>query len=156
MAQPMIQNYRSVKKYLLTLGLTIKLPIGNKAANMDPKQLQSGVTISTMKELGGPDFACCYARVRAISMQPMVDYMGGFEVVADFLPSPAELAFREDGVKLTLAQSKNSVDFFKSEASKHQTQYQRVIRRLLDAYVQAQSAVAGQVKRRVSKSAPRN
>lgn len=80
--------------------------------------------------------------------------MDGLEVVADFLPSPAELAFREDGVKVTLALSKSSVDFFKSEASKHQTQYQRMIRRLLDSYVQAQSAVAGQAKRRVPKSAP--
>ena len=64
--------------------------------------------------------------------------VGDVAVVADFLPSPAELAFREDGVKVTLALSKTSVDFFKSEASKHQTQYQRMIRRLLDSYVQAQ------------------
>ncbi len=28
--------------------------------------------------------------------------MGEVEVVADFLPSPAELAFKEDGVKVTL------------------------------------------------------
>ena len=47
--------------------------------------------------------------------------MGEVEVVADFLPSPAELAFREDGVKVTLSLSKSSVAFFKSEASKHQT-----------------------------------
>jgi predicted DNA binding CopG/RHH family protein len=63
--------------------------------------------------------------------------MGDVEVVADFLPSPAELAFREDGVKVTLAPSKRSVEFFKSEASKRQTQYQRKIRRLLDSYVEA-------------------
>ena len=36
--------------------------------------------------------------------------MGDVEVVADFLPSPAELAFKEDGVKVTLALSKSSVD----------------------------------------------
>ena len=65
--------------------------------------------------------------------------MGDVEVVVDFLPSPAELAFKEDGVKVTLALSKSSVDFFKSEASKHQTQYQRMIRRLLDSYVEAQA-----------------
>jgi hypothetical protein len=47
--------------------------------------------------------------------------MGDVEVDADFLPSPAELAFREDGVKVTLSLSKSSVAFFKSEASKHQT-----------------------------------
>jgi predicted DNA binding CopG/RHH family protein len=64
--------------------------------------------------------------------------LGDLEVIADFLPPPAELAFREEGVKITLALSKKSVDFFKVEASKHQTQYQRMIRRLLDAYVDAQ------------------
>ena len=64
--------------------------------------------------------------------------LGDLEVIADFLPPPAELAFREEGVKITLALSKKSVDFFKVEATKHQTQYQRMIRRLLDAYVDAQ------------------
>ena len=65
--------------------------------------------------------------------------LGDIEVVPDFLPPPAELAFREEGVKVTLALSKKSVEFFKFEASKHQTQYQRMIRRLLDAYVEAQA-----------------
>ena len=76
------------------------------------------------------------------------------EVIADFLPSPAELAFREDGVKVTLSLSKSSVAFFKSEASKHQTQYQRMIRRLLDSYVQAQNAAASKPKPTVRKRAP--
>jgi predicted DNA binding CopG/RHH family protein len=62
--------------------------------------------------------------------------LGDLEVIPDFLPSPAELAFREEGVKVTLALSKKSIEFFKSEAAKHQTQYQRMIRRLLDAYVE--------------------
>jgi len=65
--------------------------------------------------------------------------LGKVQVVPDFLPSPAELAFREEGVKVTLALSKKSVEFFKSEASKHHTQYQRMIRRLLDAYVDGQA-----------------
>jgi hypothetical protein len=65
--------------------------------------------------------------------------LGKVQVVPDFLPSPAELAFREEGVKVTLALSKKSLEFFKSEAAKHQTQYQRMIRRLLDAYVDAQA-----------------
>ncbi|MBU6500060.1 MAG: hypothetical protein KGQ40_16165 [Rhodospirillales bacterium] len=60
------------------------------------------------------------------------------EIVPDFLPSPAELAFREEGVKITLALSRKSIDYFKSEAARHHTQYQRMIRRLLDAYVDAQ------------------
>ena len=57
------------------------------------------------------------------------------KIVSDFLPPPEQLAFREEGVKVTLALSKKSVDFFKSEAAKHHTQYQRMIRRLVDAYV---------------------
>ena len=80
--------------------------------------------------------------------------MGDVEVIADFLPSPAELAFKEDGVKVTLALSKSSVDFFKSEASKHQTQYQRMIRRLLDSYVEAQGAATSKPKGTVRNRAP--
>ena len=80
--------------------------------------------------------------------------MGDLEVVADFLPSPAELAFREDGVKVTLVLTKSSVDFFKSEAAKHQTQYQRMIRRLLDSYVEAQGFAASMPKRTARKRAP--
>ncbi|MCX7096982.1 MAG: hypothetical protein NTV43_03635 [Methylococcales bacterium] len=65
--------------------------------------------------------------------------LGDVKVIADFLPSPAELAFNEEGVKVTLALSKKSVEFFKSEAAKNNTQYQRMIRRLLDAYVESHS-----------------
>ena len=59
-------------------------------------------------------------------------------MIPDFLPSPKELAFREETVKITITLNKRSVDFFKSEASKHHTQYQRMIRKLIDAYVEAQ------------------
>jgi predicted DNA binding CopG/RHH family protein len=61
--------------------------------------------------------------------------IGDIKVVRDFLPPPHQLAFREEGVKVTLALSKKSVEFFKSEATKHHTQYQRMIRHLVDAYV---------------------
>ena len=63
--------------------------------------------------------------------------IGEPRVIKDFLPSPAELAFREEDVKITITLSKKSVEFFKSEAAKADTQYQRMIRRLLDAYVEA-------------------
>ncbi len=62
--------------------------------------------------------------------------LGKLEVVSDFLPRPEELVFREEGVKVTLALSRRSVEFFKTEAQKHHTQYQRMIRRLLDAYAE--------------------
>ena len=54
-------------------------------------------------------------------------------IVQDFLPPPDELAFREEGVKITIALSRKSIEFFKSEATKHHTQYQRMIRRLIDS-----------------------
>ncbi len=63
--------------------------------------------------------------------------IGPLEVVEDFLPSPEELAFSEESVKVTITLSKESVEFFKSEARKHKTQYQRMIRKLLDAYTRA-------------------
>ena len=62
--------------------------------------------------------------------------LGELRVVPDFLPPPEDLVLREDGVKVTLALSKRSVDFFKREAAKHNTSYQRMIRRLLDAYAE--------------------
>jgi predicted DNA binding CopG/RHH family protein len=57
-------------------------------------------------------------------------------------------------VKVTLALSKSSVEFFKSEAAKHHTQYQRMIRRLLDSYVEAQGTVASKAKSTVRKRSP--
>ena len=68
--------------------------------------------------------------------------LGDVRVVRDFLPPPEELAYREEGVKVTLALSKKSVDFFKAEAEKHHTQYQRMIRRLVDAYVEGHAAAS--------------
>ena len=55
-------------------------------------------------------------------------------VVSDFLPTPEELVFREETVKVTIALSKASVEFFKQEATKLKVSYQRMIRRLLDEY----------------------
>lgn len=61
--------------------------------------------------------------------------VGNVKVVRDFLPAPADLVFREDQVKVTIGLSKSSVDFFKEEARRHHTPYQKMIRRLLDLYV---------------------
>ena len=62
--------------------------------------------------------------------------LGNLRVVPDFLPSPEDLVFRDEGVKVTISLSKRSVEFFKNEARKHNTQYQRMIRRLLDDYAE--------------------
>ena len=64
--------------------------------------------------------------------------MGKVKVISDFLPSPEELALKDETVKVTIALSKASVDFFKNEAKKYNTQYQKMIRRLLDEYTARQ------------------
>ena len=68
--------------------------------------------------------------------------LGEPTVIRDFLPSPEQLAFREEDVKVTITLSRKSVAFFKAAAAKSDTQYQRMIRRLLDAYVDAHSGGA--------------
>ena len=62
--------------------------------------------------------------------------LGEPRIVPDFLPAPEQLVFREESIKVTLALSKRSVEFFKREAARQHTQYQRMIRRLLDAYAE--------------------
>ena len=59
-------------------------------------------------------------------------------VISDFLPSPEELVLKDETIKVTIALSKVSVDFFKKEAKKYNTQYQKMIRRLLDEYANSQ------------------
>ena len=60
--------------------------------------------------------------------------MGELRVVRDFLPSPDELAFKEEKVKITISLSRGSLDFFKEEANRRHTAYQKMIRNLLNAY----------------------
>ena len=76
------------------------------------------------------------------SMKKQIQYndeqLGKLELVPDFLPSPGELALKEENVKITIALSKESVEFFKAEAKRHQIKYQRMIRQLLDLYVSQQ------------------
>ena len=76
-------------------------------------------------------------------MTNKIEYSDGsieeVKVVKDFLPPPEELAFREETVKVTIALSKASVEFFKQEAAKNQVSYQKMIRRLLDEYTSIHS-----------------
>ncbi|MCF7838339.1 MAG: CopG family transcriptional regulator [Candidatus Marinimicrobia bacterium] len=71
-------------------------------------------------------------------MKSAIEYtaepMGELKVVRDFLPPPHELVFEEETVKITIGLSRSSVDFFKREAKRNHTAYQKMIRRLLDVY----------------------
>ena len=60
--------------------------------------------------------------------------IGDIKIIEDFLPSPKDLIFKEENVKVTISLTKESIDFFKAEAKKHHTQYQKMIRKLLDVY----------------------
>jgi predicted DNA binding CopG/RHH family protein len=63
--------------------------------------------------------------------------LGSLNIVTDFLPSPKDLIFKDDTVKVTISLTKESIEFFKKEAEKHHTQYQKMIRNLLDVYASA-------------------
>jgi predicted DNA binding CopG/RHH family protein len=60
--------------------------------------------------------------------------LGKLKIVEDFLPAPEDLVFKEESVKVTITLSKSSIEFFKKAAKKHHTQYQKMIRNLLDQY----------------------
>ncbi len=73
--------------------------------------------------------------------------LGRLKVMDDFLPPPSQLVLREDTEKVTIALSKRSVAFFRAEARRHGTQYQRMIRALLDRYASAHSTSNKRLKR---------
>lgn len=56
------------------------------------------------------------------------------EQVIDFLPPPEVFAGAERSVKVTLALSQDSVDFFKEQAAKYDVPYQRLIRNVVSGY----------------------
>ena len=55
-------------------------------------------------------------------------------IIKDFLPPPDQLVLKEENVKITISLKKSSVEFFKKEAQKHRTSYQRMIRQVIDWY----------------------
>ena len=60
--------------------------------------------------------------------------MGELRIIKDFLPPPDRLVLKEENVKVTISLKKESVDFFKKQAKKHRTSYQKMIRQVIDRY----------------------
>lgn len=60
--------------------------------------------------------------------------MGKLKVVKDFLPPPNQLVLKEDNIKVTISLTKTSVEFFKKEAKKHRTSYQKMMKQVIDSY----------------------
>lgn len=54
--------------------------------------------------------------------------------IPNFLPPPSELIFPEDTVKITISLKRDSINFFKREAQRNHTKYQKMIREVLDRY----------------------
>lgn len=55
-------------------------------------------------------------------------------LIEDFLPSPEELIMKEPTKKITITLDSSSVDFFKKEADRLNSSYQRMMRNLLTEY----------------------
>ena len=62
--------------------------------------------------------------------------IGRIRVIKNFLPPPERLIFREEGVKVTITLSRTSVEYFKRAAAKYHAPYQKMIRSLIDKYVE--------------------
>ncbi|MBI2871067.1 MAG: CopG family transcriptional regulator [Candidatus Omnitrophica bacterium] len=62
--------------------------------------------------------------------------VGKLTKIKNFLPPPDKLIFPDEPVKVTMSLSRSSVEFFKSQAKRNRTKYQKMIRALLDLYVQ--------------------
>ena len=60
--------------------------------------------------------------------------IGKMTRIKDFLPPPSELVLPEETVKVTISLKKSSINFFKKEAVRNHTKYQRMIRELVDQY----------------------
>ena len=83
---------------------------------------------------------------KQIAVEPVVytenEELGELVVIQDdFLPSPQELAERAKRgtkVKVTITLESASVEYFKRIAKEQKVSYQKMIRMLLDEYVQRQ------------------
>ena len=65
--------------------------------------------------------------------------IGKLTRIVDDLPPPSELAKPLQGVRITIVVSKSSVEYFKRNARKYHTKYQRMMREVLDGYVSRQA-----------------
>jgi hypothetical protein len=67
-----------------------------------------------------------------------------FTIVEDNLPPPDQLVFTEEKTRVTINLNESCVRFFKGEAKRYRTPYQKLIRSVLDVYVRNATAKARQ------------
>ena len=68
------------------------------------------------------------------------EIIGELRRIQDDLPSPDELADIVPQTKITLALDNEALDFFKREARRRNTSYQRMIRNLVRSYARAHAS----------------
>ena len=61
---------------------------------------------------------------------------GNLTAIKDFLPPPSQLVKKTDTVRITSEFTRSSIDFMKKEAKKAKVPYQRMLRMLVDRYVE--------------------
>ncbi|MEM9273176.1 MAG: hypothetical protein AAGA80_09475 [Cyanobacteria bacterium P01_F01_bin.143] len=64
--------------------------------------------------------------------------IGEVTIVEDFLPPPEQLVPKKNTVKVTMEFTKESIEYFKREAKRHNAPYQAMIRNLVDIYAKKQ------------------
>ena len=64
--------------------------------------------------------------------------IGNVTIVEDFLPPPEQLVPKKNTVRVTMEFTKESIEFFKREAQRHNASYQAMIRNLVDIYAKKQ------------------
>lgn len=62
------------------------------------------------------------------------EHIGKIKIIDDFLPEPRDLILKEETAKITISLTKSSINFFKKQAAKYHTNYQTMIRALIDEY----------------------
>ena len=65
--------------------------------------------------------------------------IGELKRIDDFLPPPKELVVPEETIMVTLRLSEKSVEFFKQQAKRYNTKYQKMLRFLVDRYAERYS-----------------
>jgi hypothetical protein len=129
-------HFQTHSVLLPKMRLTAPMKIGSSVSGRSgTAYLRYALRIGVMRSgLSEPDIGEKEGSYMKSKIKYTDEPMGELKVVRDFLPPPHELVFEEDTVKVTIGLSRSSVDFFKREAKRNHTAYQKMIRRLLDVY----------------------
>lgn len=68
--------------------------------------------------------------------KPVAEALAASDPIDDFLPPPEKLIFKRPSIKVTLALSEESIEFFKKKAKDHRVPYQAMIREVVQRYVE--------------------